>query len=158
LIVGGLVLFVDDKLITDLTSIGTLFAFVLVSGGVLVLPRIAKDKGKFNLPYINAKWIFPVLYLLSLLLFKSRITEGIEHINSEGYQEILFLIFMLLAGILAILTFIRNYSLIPILGVYCCLYLMVEIPANSWIVFFGWMGFGLLLYFLYGRKHSKLNT
>jgi hypothetical protein len=95
---------------------------------------------------------------LSLLLFKSRITEGIEHINSEGYQEILFLIFMLLAGILAILTFIRNYSLIPILGVYCCLYLMVEIPANSWIVFFGWMGFGLLLYFLYGRKHSKLNT
>jgi amino acid transporter len=94
LIVGGLVLFVDDKLITDLTSIGTLFAFVLVSGGVLVLPRIAKEKGKFNLPYINAKWIFPVIYLLSLILFKSRITEGIENIGAEGYQEILFLIFM----------------------------------------------------------------
>ena len=158
LIVGGLVLFIDDKLITDLTSIGTLFAFVLVSGGVLVLPRIAKEKGKFNLPYINAKWIFPVIYILSFILFKSRITEGIEHVNSEGYQEILFLIFMLIAGILAILTFVRNYSLIPILGVYCCLYLMVEIPANSWFAFFGWMGFGLLLYFLYGRKHSKLNS
>src|SRR5205823_12909121 len=33
-------LFVQSALMTDLTSIGTLFAFVLVSGGVLVLPRI----------------------------------------------------------------------------------------------------------------------
>lgn len=158
LMVGGLVLFIDDKLMTDLTSIGTLFAFVLVSGGVLVLPRISKEKGKFNLPYINAKWIFPAIYVFSLVLFQSRIINGFENLSSEGYQEILFLIFILLSGMLAIFTFIRSYSLIPILGVYCCLYLMVEIPANSWIVFFGWMGLGLLLYFIYGRKHSKLNS
>jgi hypothetical protein len=47
--------------------------------------------------------------------------------------------------------------LIPILGVLCCLYLMIEIPINSWIVFFGWMGLGLLVYLLYGRKNSALN-
>jgi hypothetical protein len=142
---------------TDLTSIGTLFAFVLVSGGVLVLPRVAKEKGKFNLPYINAKLIFPAIYILTIVVFFSRITNGISQISTEGYQEILFIIFIILSGILAIFTFFRNYSLIPVLGVYCCLYLMVEIPANSWMVFFGWMGFGLLLYFIYGRKHSKLN-
>jgi hypothetical protein len=64
---------------------------------------------------------------------------------------------MILAGILAIFSYLRKYSLVPVLGVVCCLYLMVEIPANSWIVFFGWMGLGLMIYFLYGNKNSKLN-
>jgi hypothetical protein len=65
---------------------------------------------------------------------------------------------MVLSGLLAAFTFKRQYSLIPVLGVFCCLYLMVEIPANSWMVFFGWMAFGLLLYFVYGKKNSKLNS
>jgi len=47
--------------------------------------------------------------------------------------------------------------LIPVLGMLCCLYLMIEIPASSWLVFFGWMIFGLLVYFSYGQRHSKLN-
>ncbi|MBS1933979.1 MAG: amino acid transporter, partial [Bacteroidetes bacterium] len=61
-----------------------------------------------------------------------------------------------IAIILSILSFIRKYSLIPILGALCCLYLMIEIPAKSWMVFFGWMAVGLTIYFLYGRKRSKL--
>jgi len=40
--------------------------------------------------------------------------------------------------------------------VLCCMYLMIEIPAKSWLVFFGWMAFGLLIYFLYGYRKSKL--
>jgi len=40
----------------------------------------------------------------------------------------------------------------------CCLYLMIEIPARSWIVFFGWMGFGLVIYFSYGYWKSKLSA
>ena len=156
LFVGGFVLFIDDKLMTDLTSIGTLFAFALVSGGVLVLPRVQKQKEKFSLPYINAKWIFPLFYLLFIYFFNDRIQYAVTHLSAEGYQEILFLIFVILAAVLAIFTFLKNYSLIPILGVSCCMYLMVEIPANSWIVFFGWMLIGLLIYFFYGRKKSKL--
>lgn len=157
LFVGGFVLFIDDKLMTDLTSIGTLFAFALVSGGVLVLPRVQKQKGKFSLPYINAKWIFPLFYLLFIYFFNDRIQYAVTHLSAEGYQEILFLIFVILAAVLAIFSFLKNYSLIPILGVSCCMYLMVEIPANSWIVFFGWMLIGLLIYFFYGRKKSKLS-
>ena len=156
-LVGGLVLFIDDKLMTDLTSIGTLFAFVLVSGGVLVLPKIQRESGRFSIPYINSKFIFPLLYVFIVFLFKERTTQAIEHIFTEGYQEILFLIFIMLAGFLAIGCFIKNYSLIPVLGVACCLYLMVEIPAKSWLVFLGWMSFGLLIYFSYGNKNSKLN-
>jgi amino acid transporter len=157
-LVAGLVLFIDDKLITDLTSIGTLFAFVLVSGGVLYLPKIQKQKGKFSIPYINAQFIYPIIYLFGAYLFYDRTVAAFENIGNEGYQEVLFIIFMLLAGILAVFSFLRKYSLVPVLGVVCCLYLMVEIPANSWIVFFGWMALGLMIYFLYGNKNSKLNT
>ena len=157
-LVGGLVLVIDDKLITDLTSIGTLFAFVLVSGGVLLLPKIKRETGKFSIPYINAKYIYPLIYILVLILFYDRTTQAFSNILSEGYQEILFVIFIVLAGVLAILSFLKNYSLIPVMGVACCLYLMVEIPAKSWLVFIGWMVFGLIIYFSYGNKNSKLNA
>lgn len=158
LFVGTFVLFIDDKLMTDLTSIGTLFAFALVSGGVLVLPRVEKQKGKFSLPYINAKWIFPLLYIIFVYFFRERIVDSIDHLFEEGYQAVLFLIFILLSGALAVFSFTKNFSLIPVLGVSCCLYLMVEIPANSWLVFFAWMLLGLLIYFFYGKNKSKLNA
>jgi APA family basic amino acid/polyamine antiporter len=156
LVVGIPVLFVDDLLMTDLTSIGTLFAFVLVCGGVLILPRMANKPGRFNLPYINAKFIIPVVVLLFTILFWERIQLAVSNINDEGYQEVLFLVFMVVAWLIAIFSFIRNYSLIPVLGMLCCLYLMIEIPAKSWLVFFGWMAAGLLIYFLYGYRKSKL--
>lgn len=156
LLVGGLVLFVDDKLMTDLTSIGTLFAFVLVSGGVLLLPLRPKEAGKFQLPYINGKWIVPALFLLFVFVGGERIMNAIANIGTESYQEYLFLIFLLLAAVMTIYTFIRNFSLIPVLGVLCCMYLMIEIPTKSWMVFFGWMAIGLIIYFLYGYRKSRL--
>jgi len=156
-LVGGLVLFVDDKLVTDLTSIGTLFAFVLVSGGVLLLPRLPKRAGKFTLPYVNSRWIVPLLYIGFVWLFRERASASLVNWKSEGYQEALFLVFMLLSGIMSIMSFVRSYSLIPVLGVLCCMYLMIEIPAKSWGVFFGWMGLGLVLYFAYGLKNSRLS-
>lgn len=156
ILVGGLVLFVDDKLMTDLTSIGTLFAFVLVSGGVLLLPFREKEAGKFQLPYINGKWIVPALFLLFLFLGRTRIMEAVDNLGKESYQEYLFLVFLILAALMTVYTFIRNYSLIPVLGVLCCLYLMIEIPTKSWMVFFGWMAIGLIIYFLYGYRKSRL--
>ena len=155
-IVGVGALFIQSGLVTDLTSIGTLFAFVLVSGGVLLLPPVPKEPGKFKLPYINGKLIVPVLLALFIYIFRERLSSAVQHIGNENYQEILFLVFIVISVILAILTFVRNYSLIPIMGVLSCLYLMIEIPAVSWIWFFAWMGLGLLIYFLYGYRNSKL--
>jgi amino acid transporter len=155
-LVGVPVLFVDDKLMTDLTSIGTLFAFVLVCGGVLYLPKMEKQAGKFQIPYINAKFILPILVAGFIFLFRARLSDACSNIHAEGYQEVLFLVFVIVAIIIAILSFLRNYSLIPVLGALCCLYLMIEIPAKSWMVFFGWMAFGLMIYFLYGYRKSKL--
>jgi amino acid transporter len=155
-LVAVLVLFVDDRLMTDLTSIGTLFAFVLVSGGVLLLPRIAKEPGKFSLPYINGKWIIPFLFLSFIWVFSDRTQNAFLNIQNESHQEILFVLFIIISAILSVFSFTRNYSLIPVLGVMCCMYLMIEIPAKSWLVFFGWMAAGLMVYFLYGNRKSRL--
>jgi amino acid transporter len=151
-------LFVDIGIVTDLTSIGTLFAFVLVCAGVLNLPRkekVAGDK-KFNLLYINGRFIIPVLLLVFLYGYRDRIEAAIANISHESHQEILFLIFLVAALAITIMTFIRKLSLIPILGMLFCLYLMIEIPARSWLVFFGWMALGLAIYFSYGYRKSKL--
>jgi len=156
LFVGIPVLVVDDRLMTDLTSIGTLFAFVLVCGGVLYLPKLIKVPGKFSIPYLNGKYIIPILLAVFVLTGRHRIGTAFSNLTGESYQEILFLLFIVAACIISILTFIRNYSVIPVLGVLCCLYLMIEIPAKSWMVFFIWMGLGLTIYLLYGRRKSKL--
>lgn len=149
-------LFIEGGIVTDLTSIGTLFAFVLVSGGVLFLPRIPKRPGRFSLPYINGQWIIPAIVVAFVLAFNGRLQDAIVNISHENHQEILFILFVIIAAIIAVLSFIRKYSFIPIMGVLFCLYLMVEIPVNSWLVFFGWMGIGLLIYFLYGYRNSHL--
>lgn len=156
LLVGIPSLFIDDVLMTDLTSIGTLFAFVLVCGGVLLLPLLPKTSG-FQLPYINGKWIIPAIVSVFLFLFRYELISGFTNLSTENLEEMLFLLFSVIAVIIAIFSFLRNYSLIPILGVLCCLYLMIEIPVKSWMVFFGWMLIGLIVYLLYGRKHSILN-
>ncbi|MBW7889479.1 MAG: amino acid permease [Chitinophagaceae bacterium] len=155
-IVGIPSLFIASDLVTDLTSIGTLFAFTLVSGGVLLLPpRPANDKG-FKLPYINGRYIIPLLLLFFIYLFRQRTIDAVANLGHENHQEVLFLVFLVVATIIALLTFIRKYSLIPVLGVLFCLYLMIEIPTVSWFWFFVWMALGLAIYFLYGYRHSKL--
>ncbi len=150
-------LFMQSSLMTDLTSIGTLFAFVLVSGGVLLLPRLDNSiKRGFKLPYINAKLIVPVLVAIFIYVFRNRISGYFQNIGKDSLQEILFLIFVVLAVTAAILSFIKNLSLIPVLGVLFCSYLLIEIPAKSWLWFFAWMAIGLAIYFLYGYRKSKL--
>ena len=156
LFVALTVLFVDDKLMTDLTSIGTLFAFVLVCGGVLYLPKLIRVPGKFSIPYLNGKYLIPLCLAVFIVVSRHRIGNACINLKAESYQEILFLLFLVAAFIITVLTFIRNYSIIPVLGVLFCLYLMIEIPAKSWLVFFGWMSLGLSIYMLYGRRKSKL--
>lgn len=46
---------------------------------------------------------------------------------------------------------------IPLLAVAFCTYLALQLPATTWLSFGGWLAVGLVIYLLYGRKHSKLN-
>ena len=158
IIVAVPTLFMDSGLMTQLTSIGTLFAFVLVSWGVLVLPRQegVQTRG-FRMPYVSGRFIVPVLFIMFLVLFRERLGSAVRHITEVGLQEVLFLVYTILACGLSLATATRKYSLIPVLGVLFCAYLLIEIPAIAWEWFFAWMAFGLTIYFLYGYRKSLLN-
>ncbi|HMJ71265.1 MAG TPA: amino acid permease [Cyclobacteriaceae bacterium] len=149
-------LFVDIGIVTDLTSIGTLFAFVLVCAGVLNLPRREKKPGDtgFFLPHINGAWVCLPLLSLFIYFYLDRIKDAF----ASPATDPLFVIFIILASGITIVTTIKRLSLIPVLGMTFCLYLMVEIPTKSWLVFFGWMALGLAIYFSYGYRRSHLNN
>jgi len=152
-------LFTPSSLMVDLTSIGTLFAFILVSGGVLMLPRLDNSiKRGFKLPYVNGQFIVPALFIIFVYLFRERVVEDFRNMGSDNLQEVLFVIFIAEGALLSVLSFIKRYSLIPVMGVLFCSYLLIEIPAKSWLWFLGWMAGGLCIYFLYGYRHSKLKV
>lgn len=156
--VGVPSLFMSISRMTDLTSIGTLFAFVLVCFGVLVLPKLSPDvkKKAFQLPYINGQFIIPLLAAIFIYFGLNRISNAFAALATEGYQEFLYLIFVFVLIIVAVLSFIRKYSVIPVVGAMCCMYLMIEIPPVSWVWFFVWMTIGLVFYSFYGRRKSLL--
>ncbi len=229
------VLFLNLTMVTDLCSIGTLFAFVLVCAGVLVLQNKTDiPRGKFKTPYVNSKYIMPVLIVIGLVFafgynkkatmdFLTNETQinsseeiitaldqnstqkvydylvGIDAKNSttekpdvelllNQYQQDevkyasvvkglpvddaikyqsgfdlfkhkipMWIFFIVLFG-LTIWSNRQNLSLIPLLGLICCLYMMAELSVWNWIYFTIWLLIGLVIYFSFSRKNSKLNT
>src|SRR5664279_3545977 len=115
------------KEVTDLTSIGTLFAFVLVCGGVLLLParEAGEEKPKFKIPYINSQFIVPVLFIVGVIIFWNNFL-GLFNF-SEGWEvfrdKLPFFLFVILSTLLTIASFIKKLSLIPTLGLASCFYL-----------------------------------
>ena len=151
-------LFISGTIVTDLTSIGTLFAFVIVCVGVLLLPaRNVKAEKKFVLPVVNGQFLVPALFIVFVYLFRERISETLSNIGSASHQEWLFLVFVMIACAASFVTFMRRLNVIPVIGALSCLYLMIEIPAVSWLWFFVWMLIGLCIYFVYSRRKSLLN-
>ena len=67
-------------------------------------------------------------------------------------------IFILFTLFITAMAFLHNLSLIPILGLLSCLYMMSQINVKNWFFFFVWLALGLLIYFTYGRKNSKLGN
>ena len=151
-------LFMNLTEVTDLTSIGTLFAFVLVSGGVLLL--LGNKGGRF-VPYIDSRWIVPVLLLVVAGYFSFFRRESVATLFdfstwSEWRHRIPLLVFLVLAAVLAVACFIRRLSLIPVMGLLTCGYLMTELGIVNWIRFLLWLLAGLVIYFFYGYSHSNL--
>lgn len=162
LVVGLPILFTNPKFVLDFTSIGTLFAFVLVCGGVLTLPIREKEQGKFHLPYINARIIFPIITIITFILIfvlSPDYISGLFSISSDNAaKNIPMLVFLLLCVVMAALSFMKNLSLIPVLGLISCCYLLTGMEASNWIWFGVWLIIGLVVYFAYGYRKSKLNV
>jgi APA family basic amino acid/polyamine antiporter len=166
LVVGLPMFFTDENFILDFTSIGTLFAFVLVCGGVLMLPsqtpEEAKEptKGKFRLPYINAKYIFPLIIIATFTFLAFYIPEFFSELFTFNLDTVVsklpMLVFFVVCAMMAVMSFVRSLSLIPVLGLVSCCYLLTGMAASNWIWFSIWLCIGLVVYFLYSYKHSKL--
>jgi APA family basic amino acid/polyamine antiporter len=94
--------FVPARVVGEMTSIGTLFAFILVCIGVMVMRKKMPDAPRaFRTPLV---------------------------------------------------------PLVPILGIATCLFMMVFLPADTWIRLLVWMVIGLDMYLFYGMKNSLLNS
>jgi len=224
-------LFMNLTMVTDLCSIGTLFAFVLVCAGVLVLqnkPDI--PRGKFKTPYVNSKFVFPLLMLIGISIaftinrqttmefitnekkindpttiiksldkeqtkvvfdfLKTKVTDykndDIENVLGFFYNDAMMYknvvdslpiddslkyesgfslfkhkipmwIFLISLLYFVVWSWKQNLSLIPLLGLVCCLYMMAELSVWNWIYFTCWLLIGLTIYFGFSHKNSKLN-
>lgn len=153
-------LFLNLTEVTDLTSIGTLFAFVLVCGGVLLLPKREEGEAapKFKIPYISSQFIVPVLFIVGVIFFWKNFLGLFDF--SEGWEvfrdKLPFFLFVILSIGLTVASFVKKLSLIPVLGLASCFYLMTELGYTNWLRFLIWLVVGLFIYFLYSRRHSKL--
>jgi amino acid transporter len=176
LLVAVPALFMNLSEVVNLSSIGTLFAFVLVCGGVLMLENSKNPpaRPKFKTPYINGRYLIPLPYLGTWLVvfcyFKKQVWEPFFSLepasNADGKLEagwalfrhkIPTILFILVATMLTALSFVKRLSSIPVLGLLTCLYLMSQLGTTNWLRFALWLGAGLVIYFLYGRRFSKLN-
>jgi len=167
-IVGVPALFMNLTVVVDLTSVGTLFAFVLVCGGILKLQNDPNRlQSKFKTPYVNGKWIVPALLVIAIVMFQLYYPGGlIRYLNLNDAngnvtwdairQKIPFFLFGIVFIVTAVLSFIKNFSLIPVLGFLCCTYLLSESGTTNWERFMIWLIVGLAVYFMYGARHSRL--
>lgn len=156
-------LFFKMDFFVDLTSVGTFFAFILVCAGVLYMDYSGlSTKSKFRVPYINGKYIIGLAFVGAWILLyyygQDIITEWKEAPLVDIIEhKSLTLVFWLVWLILAVMGYKHNFSLLPATGILVNLYLMGQLGASNWIIFLLWLAIGLVLYFIYGYKHSKLN-
>jgi basic amino acid/polyamine antiporter, APA family len=93
---------VPIRVVGEMTSIGTLLAFVMVCLGVIILRKQQPDAPRaFKTPWV---------------------------------------------------------PFVPLMGIATCLLMMVSLPLDTWIRLIVWLGIGLIVYFRFGKKHSKLNS
>ncbi len=162
-------LFMNLTEVTDLTSIGTLFAFILVSGGILVLNPLGKrddnEKG-FKVPYLNSRYfLLPIWMALLLVFIASEISGASDNSLFTNFLDkflksdhlIPYSFFIIVSAIVSFYAIYLRWSLIPVLGLLTNLYLMSELGITNWMRFGIWLVIGLVLYFSYGIRKSRLN-
>jgi APA family basic amino acid/polyamine antiporter len=181
-IVTGLVvaipaLFMNLKEVVDLSSIGTMFAFILVCGGILILENSKNPptRPKFKTPYINGRFLIPILYIATVFVlyryFKKDAWDPFfsmaPQANEDGKLEaglalfrhkIPMICFIFVASTVTVLAGLKKLSVIPVLGLLSCFYLTTQLGITNWVRFVIWLVVGLTIYFLYGRKFSKLSS
>jgi APA family basic amino acid/polyamine antiporter len=137
----------------DLTNIGTLFAFILVCAGIIVLKvKEPNRERKFRVP---SGWTWTIglyaIFACGVLLVSLPIGENAGGLDSATKGNVA----VILAVSAVIFALCRNH-IFPVLGVVSCLYLIYYLPPTSWLRFAAWLNIGFLIYVGYGSVHSHL--
>ena len=122
-------LFMNLSEVTDLSVIGTLFAFIIVCAGVLVKDKEFAGAKRF-VPYINSRYVAPALFLMIFGVVYVYNREGLtgmldftataEKTSLAAFTEkIPYLVFVPFTILMTILCIVKRWSLIPVLGVMC---------------------------------------
>jgi basic amino acid/polyamine antiporter, APA family len=96
----------------------------------------------------------PLLFILSVTLILVYVPSHFQNIFQK--ESLPMLAFWIVAFIVSVFSFIKSYSLIPVLGLLSCFYLMAQESHTNWYRFFIWLVIGLVIYFTYGYKNSRL--
>ncbi|MBC7451698.1 MAG: amino acid permease [Cytophagales bacterium] len=144
-------LFLDLKEVVDLTSIGTLFAFLIVCAGIWIRKPIVQSDF-FKVPYVNGRYLLPLIMLPILLLYSNSVWSE----NEISAQQIPLFFCIMLIVMAMIYGSITKRSLIPGMGVCLNLLLLSTMTHQNWIRFTVWLIIGLIVYGVYGMKNSKL--
>jgi amino acid transporter len=159
-------LFMNLTEVTDLTSIGTLFAFIVVCGGVLVLQqKNSQPPGTYRVPYVNGKYIIPLLFtgimVINIIYNKEYWNEYFSAVNAGGIWTVIemlpMMVFIISGIVVAWFSYHKNLSVIPVFGLMSCMFLMTKLGHTNWMRFFIWLVIGLVVYFAFSRRNSKLN-
>ena len=158
------------KYLTTVGAIAGLASVVLVM--LMGQPRIFYAMSRDGLlpeifgrvhPKYRTPWLATIITGLFAAFFAGLFPIGIlGHLVSIGT---LFAFMIVCAGILVLRykrpELVRPFRtpfvpFVPIGGLVVCGFLMYSLPADTWIRLGVWMAIGLVLYFVYGRHHSKL--
>jgi hypothetical protein len=117
----------------------------------------------FKTPYMNAKYITGSLFLLSIILpfwlapQESKAFLSYENWGSFQHHLPMYFFYITFAYV-SVWSYRKNLSLIIVLGLLSCLYLMAQLHITNWLRFGIWLIIGLVIYFSYGYRNSRLNT
>ncbi len=148
-----------DKIV-ELTNIGTLFAFVLVCVGIMILRHTEPQRPRpFRTPWIPLLpiWLIILWYLPAEML----------HEDWGKVAEHLIVLLLAVVGtvfsVIGLGAKIRGRKVpelvkteFALAGIGSCVWLMAGLPALTWWRFAGWLAIGLTIYTLYGYRHSRM--
>lgn len=160
--------FLQDALIIAILAGYTSVILVMLMGQSRVFYTMAKDGllPKFFAalhPKFRTPWKTNLFFLVFVSLF-----AGLVPVSDLGHMVSIGTLFAFVLVCIGILVLRRSLPdavrpfrtpfvpYVPIMGVLVCVYLMYSLPAESWVRLFIWMAIGVVVYFSYSRKYSKI--
>jgi len=138
--------------------IGQSRVFFAMSRDRLLPPVFAKVSPRFGTPYRTSLMVGIVVALIAALVPLSELAELVNIGTLFAFVVVAIGVIVLRKQRPDLPRAFRcpGVPFVPILSVLVSLYLMLNLPAETWIRFLIWMALGVVFYFVYGYRRSKL--